>query len=153
MGCDDAARDALNDGVIPVVVGPVCCAAGVDLGIVAPHVPDRYRIGPMIRMLTDELIANGRRMSIGGVPATITGGELRLEGQVVPLSGKESALLAVLLEAAPKVVSRQVLLERVWDSGTDSHVVDVTIGRLRRRLGLLGDSIVAVPRRGYSVRP
>ncbi len=153
MGCDDQVLAALNDTVIPMVVGPVCCAAGVELGIVAPRVPERYRIGPMIRLLSDELIASGRRVSIAGVPVTISGGEVRLAGQKISLSGRESSLLAVLLEAAPKVVSRQVLLDRLWPAGTDTHVIDVTIGRLRRRLGVAGDAIVTVPRRGYSVRP
>lgn len=153
MGREGEVRKALNGTVIPMVVGPVCCAAGVELGLVQPMVPDRYRIGPMIRLLTDELMSKGRRVSIGGVPASIANGELRIGGEVVPLSGRESALLAALVEAAPRVLSRQALLERAWPAGTDPHVIDVTVSRLRRRLGPLGDAIVAVPRRGYCVRP
>jgi DNA-binding winged helix-turn-helix (wHTH) protein len=38
----------------------------------------------------------------------------------------------------------------VWGpSASDPHVVEVTVARLRRRLGELGDSVVVVPRRGY----
>jgi uroporphyrinogen-III synthase len=143
---------ALNGPVLPVTVGPVCAAAAMEGGIRGPVVPDRFRIGPMIRTLTEELIDRGTRTSIGGVPATIRGNDLRLGNEVVPLSSREAALLAALMQASPKVLSRSDLLQRVWSSDTDPHVIEVTVGRLRRRLGNLGSSIVAVPRRGYLVR-
>lgn len=69
------------------------------------------------------------------------------------LSERESAVLALLLANAPRVVSRTDLLTKVWDTTADAHVVDVTIARLRKRLGPASSGIVSVPRRGYVVRP
>jgi len=41
----------------------------------------------------------------------------------------------------------------VWgEAATDTHVVEVTVGRLRRRLGEHGRAIAAVPKRGYALR-
>jgi uroporphyrinogen-III synthase len=37
----------------------------------------------------------------------------------------------------------------VWTGETDDHVVEVTVGRLRRRLGSAGTHIETVMRRGY----
>ncbi len=107
----------------------------------------------MIRALTEALSASGQRTSIGGVPSTLSGTDLRIGSDVVSLSVREAALLRALLQAAPKLLSRSDLLSKVWTPDTDPHVIEVTIGRLRRRLGSLGSAIVAVPKRGYLVRP
>ena len=56
------------------------------------------------------------------------------------------------MAAAPPgaVVSRAALLEHGWGSaGADPHVLEVTVGRLRRRLGPFGAAIAVVPGRGY----
>jgi len=37
----------------------------------------------------------------------------------------------------------------VWVGESDDHVVEVTIGRLRRRLGVAGALVGTVVRRGY----
>lgn len=152
-GIGDAVRDAFRDDVIAVAVGPVCAAAGKEVGIDDAVVPDRFRIGPMIRSLTDALPLRGRRSTILTTPIALQGREARVGTEVVTLSEREAELLGVLLAAAPRVVSRTELVSRVWTAGTDAHVVEVTVGRLRKRLGALAEGIVAVPGRGYVVRP
>jgi uroporphyrinogen-III synthase len=156
-GLAKSVRAALNGKVLPMTVGPVCAAAAVESGISNPLVPDRFRIGPMIRTLTEALRSTGQRLSINGIPASFRGTELTVGTESVALSEKETALLAALMMAAPKVLSRSELLARLWTADTDPHVIEVTVARLRRRLGTLGlgalgSSIVAVPRRGYMVR-
>jgi DNA-binding winged helix-turn-helix (wHTH) protein len=48
------------------------------------------------------------------------------------------------------VVSPTTLLRTVWAGASDDeHVVGVTVGRLRRKLGDAGASVLTVPRRGY----
>jgi uroporphyrinogen-III synthase len=145
-------RASLNGKVLPMTVGPVCAAAALESGILAPLVPERFRIGPMIRALTEALRTTGQQMTIGGVPASFRGTDLCLGKALVALSEKESALLSALIMAAPKVLSRSELLNRLWTLDTDPHVIEVTVARLRRRLGTLGPAIVAVPRRGYMVK-
>jgi uroporphyrinogen-III synthase len=48
------------------------------------------------------------------------------------------------------VVSPGTLLRTVWSSASsDEHVVGVTVGRLRRKLGAVSTAVRTVPRRGY----
>ena len=47
------------------------------------------------------------------------------------------------------VVSKGELRKQVWANGADDHAVEVTGGRLRRRLGPASDGIETVMRRGY----
>ena len=152
-GRSDAVREALSSEVIAVVVGPVCAGAAIELGIRDPIMPDRFRIGPMVRSLTDALVNSGRRSTISGVPISLQGRVVHLQTEVISLSERESGLLAMLLAAAPKVVSRTELLSSLWGADTDAHVLEVTVARLRRRLPSVAIAIVAVPRRGYAVRP
>jgi DNA-binding response OmpR family regulator len=59
------------------------------------------------------------------------------EGSPVDVSPKEFAVLEALLRAAPGFLSAEDLLRQVWDEHTDpfTKTVQVTIGRLRRKLG------------------
>jgi DNA-binding response OmpR family regulator len=42
-----------------------------------------------------------------------------------------------------------MLLREIWGGQADGHVVDITIGRLRRRLLPIGLAVQVSPRRGY----
>jgi DNA-binding response OmpR family regulator len=55
----------------------------------------------------------------------------------ISLTRKEFGVLEALLLADGAVVSAEELLERVWDEHLDpfSNIVQVTVGRLRRKLG------------------
>jgi DNA-binding response OmpR family regulator len=63
--------------------------------------------------------------------------EARIEGRVSELTDGEFRLLHFLLERSGEVVSREQLLSHVWGYDFDprSNVVDVSIRRLRRKLG------------------
>jgi DNA-binding response OmpR family regulator len=54
----------------------------------------------------------------------------------IPLTARELELLAHLLDHAGQVVSKSELLEAVWggDFGGDPNIVEVYVGRLRRKL-------------------
>ena len=68
----------------------------------------------------------------------------------VRLTGKEFDLLAVLIENAGHVLSRERLLDEVWGMTYpgDTRTVDVHIAQLRRKLGLY-DLILTVRGAGY----
>jgi DNA-binding response OmpR family regulator len=53
------------------------------------------------------------------------------------LSAKEFAVLEAMMRAAPAALSAEDLLEQVWDEHADpfTKTVQVTLGRLRRKLG------------------
>lgn len=57
------------------------------------------------------------------------------------LTARESRLLDILHKAAPEPVSREQLLENVWEweSGLDTHALETHIWRLRQKLARLGD--------------
>lgn len=83
--------------------------------------------------------------------------EYRVEknGQPLPIGRREFDLLAVFMHNPRRVLTRAELLEKAWgyDFYGESNVVDVTVRRLRERLG--EDSrieIVAVRGVGYSLR-
>ena len=61
--------------------------------------------------------------------------EVRVDGVEVALSPREFLLLEHLLRAAPSVVSKEELLDKVWGSAEDANVVEVYVGYLRRKLG------------------
>jgi len=58
-------------------------------------------------------------------------------------------VLGILARRPGAVVSKKALLEEVWEGESDDHVVEVTVARLRHRLGAAGASIETVVRRGY----
>jgi len=72
------------------------------------------------------------------------------DGRQMGLSAKEFAVLEALMRAQPGVLSAEKLLEQVWDENADpfTKTVQVTIGRLRRKLGE-PQAIQTVPSVGY----
>ncbi|WP_158885938.1 response regulator transcription factor [Amycolatopsis anabasis] len=74
------------------------------------------------------------------------------EGRPLPLTGKELAVLTVLVEARGAVVSAEELLERVWDEHADpfTSAVRVCLSKLRAKLGE-PPLIETVPRAGYRI--
>lgn len=122
------ARDDLDDRV-----------AGLDSGA------DDYLTKPFS---FDELLARLRSLSRRGGSRRsplLTHGALvmnpaahtvTLDGEAVELTLREMSLLEAFLERPGEVVTRTHLYERVWDEHYDglSNVVDVYIGRLRRKL-------------------
>lgn len=77
------------------------------------------------------------------------GRAVSIDGTIVELTEREHEILRVLLRHGGAVLTRTVLLRAVWSADHDPHVLEVAVGRLRRKLGPAGSSIVTVPRRGY----
>ena len=68
---------------------------------------------------------------------------LTFEGKPIPLSKNEYRILLTLLENKGSVVSRERLMEKLWqtDSFVDENTLTVNVGRLRKKLdgaGLIG---------------
>ena len=61
---------------------------------------------------------------------------LTFEGKKIPLSKNEYRILLTLLENKGSVVSRERLMERLWqtDSFVDENTLTVNVGRLRKKL-------------------
>ena len=65
---------------------------------------------------------------------------LRYDGQVLELSRNEYRILQVLLEQKGRIVSRDTLMRKLWetDSFVDENTLTVNITRLRRKLESIG---------------
>jgi DNA-binding response OmpR family regulator len=79
---------------------------------------------------------------------------LRVRGRSIELTARECELLACLIEAGGRVVSRVQLRERVWHqkSDTGSNMVEVHLSRLRDKLGDDAAVIETVRGAGYRLR-
>lgn len=77
---------------------------------------------------------------------------VEVNGQAVSLSFKEYHLLAVLLEADGKVLTREELFAKVWgEYYGESRTLDVHIRNLRMKLGTAGKYILTVKSIGYQI--
>ncbi|MBM9620141.1 two-component system response regulator CseB [Streptomyces zhihengii] len=88
----------------------------------------------------------------GDVAIDTEGMEVRRDGAPVALTPTEMRLLLEFSAAPGTVLSRDKLLERVWDYGWggDTRVVDVHVQRLRTKIGQ--DRIETVRGFGYKLR-
>ncbi len=77
--------------------------------------------------------------------------QARLKGKPVELTKIEFSLLAELLKAKGRLLTRDNLLEKVWgfDSYGDSRTIDTHLSRLRQKLGKTGERIETVRGVGY----
>ena len=146
----DDLRDAMNGRVVAACVGPACADAARDVGIDEPLAPSVGRLGLMVRALSDRLQAHRDVFDLDGTTVTLQGHAALVGDARVMLTPREAGVLRALAARPGAVVSAAVLLRTVWTgAAADDHVVSVTVGRLRRKLGAAGASVRSVPRRGY----
>ncbi|GGV20383.1 two-component system response regulator CseB [Streptomyces spectabilis] len=100
----------------------------------------------------DQGPADGGVLTFGDLEIDTEGMEVRRGGQPVALTPTEMRLLLEFSSAPGTVLSRDKLLERVWDYGWggDTRVVDVHVQRLRTKVGQ--DRIETVRGFGYKLK-
>ena len=120
------ARDAVADRV-----------AGLEAGA------DDYLVKPFA---IAELVARLRALTRRGkqTEALLSYADLRLDlvartatraTRTVELTGRETALLELLLRESGRPVTRQRAIDEIWGGAAESNVVDRYVTRLRRKLG------------------
>lgn len=77
--------------------------------------------------------------------------QVAVDGAEIELSKKERDLLLLFLTNLGRVLSRERILNSVWGLNADplTNVVDVYVGRLRRKIGSEGERIVTLRNVGY----
>ena len=93
----------------------------------------------------------GDRMALDGLALSLSAQKVYLEGQDIPLTPKEYALLHTLMSHRGQVLSREQLLRHGWgyDYQGDDRAVDTHIRRLREKLGPWANHIRTVIKAGY----
>ena len=78
---------------------------------------------------------------------------VRVDGQDVTLTNKEFELLCLLLDNQGLVLTRQVLMDRVWgfEAERENRTLDVHIRTLRVKLGAAGGLIETIRGVGYKL--
>ncbi len=94
--------------------------------------------------------ASPGRLQIGGVDLDAAARTARLDGEPLELTRKEFDLLALLMSQAGTVVSRERLIDEVWDVNWfgSTKTLDVHVSGLRKKLG----DDPAAPRYLHTVR-
>jgi DNA-binding response OmpR family regulator len=97
-----------------------------------------------------EPAAQDQGLVVGDLVVDEAAREVHLAGEPVLLTRIEFDLLAALAARPQLVLSRRQLVEMVWDTAWtgDAHLVDVHIGRIRKKLG----DTAASPRFIHTIR-
>lgn len=79
---------------------------------------------------------------------------LSCHGQITELSKTEAGVIRVMFQNCPNVVSREELLNEIWDedSFVEENTLNVTISRIRKRLVSIGSKLAVKPVRGVGYR-
>jgi two-component system OmpR family response regulator len=97
------------------------------------------------------------RLSVGDLEIDLLARHVTRAGRTIALGAREFNLLEFLARHAGQVVTRTMMLEKIWNYHFDpgSNVVDVHIGRLRRKLeeGFGSPILHTVRGAGYRLAP
>ncbi len=94
-----------------------------------------------------DLLVDGHRLRLAGSTIRIDA------GPAITIGARERQVLDALVERSGAVVSKRDLLRAVWGNKQRGvHVVEVTVARLRQRLGPAATGVETVIRRGYRIR-
>ncbi|NEE16955.1 uroporphyrinogen-III synthase [Streptomyces sp. SID7499] len=146
-GLLDEVLAALSHDVLPACVGPVTALPLQSRGIDTIQ-PERFRLGPLVQILCQELPARARSFPVAGHRVEIRGHAVLVDGDLKPVPPAGMSLLRALSHRPGWVVARADLLRALPGSGRDEHAVETAMARLRTALGT-PKLIQTVVKRGY----
>jgi two-component system, OmpR family, response regulator MprA len=162
VAAERAAPDVIVlDVAMPGLDGRAVCRRLRDKGLPTPilmltardSVPDRvagleagaddYLIKPFavqelvarIRALTRRHAEAQPRLSYADLILDLEGRTARRSGRAIELTGREAALLELLIRDPGRTITRDRAIEVIWDGAAEPNVVDRYVTRLRRKLG------------------
>jgi uroporphyrinogen-III synthase len=135
--------------IVCACVGPVTASAARDAGFAHVISASPSRLGALVHALAQALAARGRDFEFDGIAMRLQGDRIAVSDRGARLTPRERVLLSALLDARGAVLSKQALSRIAWHGEAEEHTVEVTVNRLRRKLGPARRALETTPRRGY----
>lgn len=111
------------------------------------------RLNALVRRSTDK----GSLLRFGNIEMDLIDRQVRRGNRVIVLQPKEFSLLEQLMRSPNSVVTRTMLLDKVWNFGFDpkTNIVETHMSRLRLKLneGFTTDAIKTLRGSGYLLNP
>ena len=125
---------------------------GVDEYISKPFSPKILvaRVSAILRR-SGKAPEEGKHLSIGGIVIDQTAHTVTVDGRQIELSFKEFELLTYFMENEGIALSREKILNHVWnyDYFGDARTIDTHVKKLRAKIGEKGDYIKTIWGMGY----
>ncbi|NLL42840.1 MAG: response regulator transcription factor [Firmicutes bacterium] len=113
------------------------------------------RIKAVLRRASGQETQDENEYKVGNIFLQVDTREVTVHGEPVDLTRKEFDLLHIFMQNMGKVLTREVLLQKVWgyEYEGETRTVDVHIRHLRRKLGPEGETrIETIHGVGYKLR-
>lgn len=124
---------------------------GVDEYISKPFSPKILvaRVSAILRRTNQ--VSDGEILDIGGIVINKVAHSVSVDGKEIELSYKEFELLSFFIENKGVALSREKILNSVWnyDYFGDARTIDTHVKKLRGKLGAKGDMIKTIWGMGY----
>ena len=124
---------------------------GVDEYITKPFRPKILvaRVGAVLKR--SNITGEEQKISVGGIDMDISAHQVTIDGELIELSYKEFELLNYFLSNKGVALSREKILNNVWnyDYYGDARTIDTHVKKLRSKLGDKGEYIKTIWGMGY----
>lgn len=149
-------EDVRNKSAVPVIFltaldEEVNIVMGLDIGA-DDYITKPFRSKELLARINSTL-----RRSIGQSSSSVLAHDdkkliYEINGEGINLTSREYRLLHMLVTSKGRVLTRDMMLEQIWDSDSsfvDDNTLSVYIKRLRKKLGEAGKCIKTVRGTGY----
>lgn len=123
---------------------------GVDEYISKPFSP-KILVARVDAILRRSNVVSAENMNVGGICIDKSAHQVTIDGEEIELSFKEFELLSYFVENQGIALSREKILNNVWnyDYFGDARTIDTHVKKLRSKMGKKGDYIKTIWGMGY----